>query len=134
MSNNFHIFVSDRLKSPNGVDNVIFRESFNCLQTPSKITKSILESDNPIQAYINWITENFNEYEKEDHFYDFLVDTGNILNFESSTEESEKLKADFEKWAESHPYETFGMAHVQELNEFIEKYEKLGFEIKFNGH
>lgn len=57
MSMNITIHAVGEIKTPNGKSKV-YDKHFNCMQTPTKITLSILEAADPLTAYKNWLVYN----------------------------------------------------------------------------
>jgi len=68
MSMNITIHSVGKIKTPNG-KSTDYDKPFNCIQTPSKVTCSILEAIYPLTAYKNWLLcnnhkDNLNDLEK----------------------------------------------------------------------
>lgn len=68
MSMNITIHSVGKIKTPNG-KSIDYDKPFNCIQTPTKVTWSILESANPLTAYKNWLLasnhkDNLNDLKK----------------------------------------------------------------------
>jgi len=54
---NITIHSVGKIKTPNG-KSTDYDKPFNCIQTPSKVTCSILEAATPLTAYKNWLIAN----------------------------------------------------------------------------
>lgn len=71
---------------------------FNCQQTPTVVTNKILASDDPIEAYVKWVREQFNYEEKEpiyadgDIFGDLDPIGYNVYNV------GQELETEFREW------------------------------------
>lgn len=134
MSINIHIYCKGQVTAANG-KSMRFSEHFECNQTSSKTTEEILKSKNPIQAYKDWIISMFDEYSLDDHYGEFLIAfNSNVYSYLGwNGEIYEELKDEFEKWKKENPYKSPAQKHIKELDEFIHKYEDLGFDIVVEG-
>lgn len=54
---NITIHSVGEIKTPNGKSKD-YDKPFNCIQTPTKVTWSILEDTDPLTAYKNWLVDN----------------------------------------------------------------------------
>lgn len=108
MSMNVHIVGEREILIPSINKKDIQRTSFNCLQTPTKVSYEILNSENCIQAYKEWILGRFK---------DEVVD----------------VFADNDPFCEREPIGTkiynYGIIHTQELEEWISSAESDGYVI-----
>lgn len=111
MSRNIHIFANGVVISPNG-NNMQFSKSFNCWQTPSKITDKILGSDDAILSYIKWAEECYESHQEE-------------------VEEWSEEKKDYVIIGSKTVYPA--KEHIEELNIFIQGWKDLGFGISVEG-
>jgi hypothetical protein len=108
---NIHITAGATAILPNGKEYPV-EESFNCSQTPTRVTDVILTSSDPIQAYKDWILENAQDEEQEVY--------------------------DFDQWCEETNYyklggtETYnwGVEHVKELDNWLEHVNSLGLTVE----
>lgn len=57
MSMNITIHSVGKIKTPNGKSKD-YDKTFNCMQTPTTVTWSILEAADPLTAYKNWLVDN----------------------------------------------------------------------------
>ena len=57
MSMNITIHSVGKIKTPNGKSKD-YDKPFNCIQTPTKVTRSILEAADPLTGYRNWLVDN----------------------------------------------------------------------------
>ena len=77
-------------------------ERFDCLQTPTVVTKDILKSDDKTKTYTDWVISNFDEVSKEPVYAE-----NDIFN--------DKPIA----YKDYNP----GQVHIKKLNEFLETYK-----------
>lgn len=84
--------------------------SFDLYQTPSNVTREILNTDDPAQGYRDWVIAD--RYEEEEPVY-----------------------AEDDIWEEGEPIGVktvcYHDEHVKEFDEFIKKCEEDGYELKF---
>jgi len=52
---------------------------FNCWQTPTKVTYDILDSDNPMQSYMDWVLEQSEDYSVPDYADSDILCEGPII-------------------------------------------------------
>jgi len=100
MSMNIHINSIGEITYPSGIKKHHI-ESFNCNQTPTKITNEILASPNPIQAYKDWVMS-YNEDEQIEEYdyatWDDKLDYYTIIGYKTVN---------------------YGKEHCEELDKFI---------------
>ena len=113
MSVNINIDSRGFIITPSGVSTE-YQKSFNCLQTPTKITNEIMSSAYPIQVYKDWVKSN--EYIE-------LVDDYDIDQWDDKT--------DYYKIVGNHEY-SFAQEHIDELTKFVDRETQLGFTIEVN--
>ncbi len=53
--------------------------TFDCWQTPTKVTYQILETDNPLQAYMDWVMEQSEDYSTPDYADNDIFCKGPII-------------------------------------------------------
>lgn len=76
------------------VQSVFFREVW---QTPTKVTDKILKSEDPFQAYRDWVLENQEDQTEPMYADDDVFHTGPIVGYETFNYGKEHIK-DFDGW------------------------------------
>lgn len=108
MSMNVHIVGEREIFIPSVNKKDIQRVNFGCVQTPTKVSYEILNSENPIKEYKDWVLSRFED-------------------------EVEDVYADDDIFCERDPIGTeihnFGKIHTQELEEWISSAESNGYVI-----
>ena len=95
--------------------------SFDCWQTPTSVSYNILNSDDPIEEYRQWVLRN-SKPELEEKFYDYEI----AVYYELTDPDLPNYKP---KTSDMVYYEPFdlGYQHIQELNEWISDIESEGY-------
>lgn len=83
---------------------------FSLRQTPTKVTYKILESENHLQSYIDWINEDRVERQEPIYHDHDIFEEGEIIGYKTV------CISDY---------------HLQHLREFIAKSEADGYDIEF---
>lgn len=111
MSTNILIFATRKVvfKKPARVE--VQKCIFNALQTPTVVTKKILASNNPVQAYADWVLTT--------HSVDFVV---NKYNKDDIFEEGEPIGIEVYNPAKQ---------HVDEFLDWIKAVESMDYVVKF---
>ncbi len=107
MSINFRIYAEREIFIPSVNKSDTQQESFHYWQTPTKASYQIIESDNPIQAYKDWVLSNARD-EQEDVYDDPFDDVP------SGTKTV-----------------NYGKEHVVQLDKWISEVESDGYVIKY---
>ena len=110
MSMNIHLTAScEAVLTSNNINlgKKIIYENFDCFQTPTEITRKILNSTDPKSEYINWVKEKFYKNEKIEMFEEILTD-----NFEF-------IKGEYIGYRIENP----GRDHIKLLNRFLTDHE-----------
>ena len=110
---NIHISRSMVVTTPTGIEKMI-EENFDCIQTPTNISYQIINSENPIESYKNWVIENYGEdetfaiYAEDDPFgekepirYSIINDGkehNKRLNYWLQESENEGYEVEIEVW------------------------------------
>ena len=85
--------------------------SFDLYQTPSKVTREILNADDPAQGYRDWVIAD--RYEEEEPIYaDDIWEEGEPIGVKTVCYQDD---------------------HIKEFDEFIKECEEDGYELKFYG-
>lgn len=108
MSMNIHIIAFRKVYTKSGRESEQ-SEFFNCYQTPTVVSEAILDSDNPIQAYKEWVLSNGCDkeivvYAEDDIFGENTPIGTDIVNYAKQ--------------------------HCEELDDWISKMEEEEYEIK----
>lgn len=85
------------------------REEFPAYQTPTDVTRSIMKSDDKLEAYKSWVREG-----------DYVVE--------------EKVYAKYDMFCDKPigiERTDYGALHISKLKEFVKEYEEKGYEIRF---
>ena len=85
------------------------QEPFDAWQTPTEETYKIVRSDDPIQAYCDWVLSVSQEERLERYAEDDIMCTGPVVGYDTY-----------------HP----GKKHVAELLEWVERMKSLGGTVK----
>ena len=97
--------------------------SFDCWQTPTKISYEILESSHPIEAYKQWVLSR-SKPELIEHFYDYDTEIEYILTDISLSEYMSKNPGRIHY----EPYDT-GYEYNKALDDWITEMESEGYKI-----
>lgn len=110
MSMNLHITAKLECVAVKTGEKVFKEESFDCWQTPTKVTYEILNSDNMLQAYKDWVLSISEDKEIP------VYAKNDIFN------EKEPIGTETVNW---------GKCHLEELDLWVEAMTKDGYEIEF---
>ncbi len=83
--------------------------SFNVYQTPTKVTRQLLASNDVIQAYKDWVNSYRAEYEDPVYHEDDIFEEGEPIGFVTVCNEDE---------------------HIKSLDEFLKRCENEGYTIE----
>jgi hypothetical protein len=111
MSTNLHIVGTREVTVNKTGEQSIQIANFDLWQTPTKVTRSILGSEDKLQAYIDWIN-NDNRCVREEPIYheNDIFEEGEIIGYKSVC---------------------YSDIHIAKLKEFITVSEAKGYEIEF---
>jgi hypothetical protein len=85
-------------------------KKFFLYQTPTKVTRACLVTDNPAKAYREWVIENRYEYQEEIYAKDDLFDEGEILGYKTVC---------------------YADDHLENFDSFIKECEEGGYDLRF---
>jgi len=85
--------------------------SFDCWQTPTRITHDILDSDKPLDTYIAWVMSNCHDEQYPQYAEDDIFNDGPIVGYETHNP---------------------GREHVSQLQMWIDHSEQEGYTIHWS--
>jgi hypothetical protein len=105
---NIHILASRNVIVEKTGEKSVQEEYFDEWQTPTKVSYEIEKSDNPIQAYKDWVMSISRDEEVTVYAEDDILNEGEPIGTKTVN---------------------YGEYHIEQLNEWIEVYKNAGYEI-----